>query len=699
MYRGTGRRKSSVAQVVLTPGKGQVLINGKAPLDYFPFATLVQDMEQPLVVTSTKGEFDIKITVRGGGFTGQAGACRLGIARAILSASEDYKKPLRKAGLLTRDARIENTDKMSFNGVSRMVMLDRYSQKDKDLISLKVNDIVITTVKPDPIFPTRGIGIIKEIKGNDYTIEIEDQYVGSIDPTLLKNKSVENVIIKNKYELEKPLELFFEQIAKRVGASLADTEEHEIRKQFTKEFSDELAALNIIPAGRVLYGAGSGSEVTYFNCYVMPFIKDDRTSISHHRAQVTEIMSRGGGVGSNGSTLRPKGAPAKGVGELIRQEANNKLRFEYLSESERKIFKTIIDKKEQFDSEMVKEAQDKISLDAEPGIFFLDQANDMTNAQGYGQKVVATNPCGEQPLAPYSVCNLSAVNLSNFVDKKTKEILYDKLAKTVAVCVRMQDNVIDATPYFLEPNQKQALGIKYGSKESLKIIDKVFETIAISAYKTSIDLAKEKGSFPFLKDRQKFIESGYIKKLPKEIREDILKFGIRNSHLLTVAPTGSTGTMVGCSTGLEPYFAFSYFRSGRLELNPSFKNKELPDYFVSAGELKPEDHVNVQCYKVEQVEDIYMQLYKGGAKGGTVYVDGSRDSQVLSLENVDNSVEDASNTLQPLEEKNVPKKITQEQKIGNDVGDLCPMCTIGTLIEAAGCITCGACGAQLKCGL
>jgi len=131
----------------------------------------------------------------------------------------------------------------------------------------------------------------------------------------------------------------------------------------------------------------------------------------------------------------------------------------------------------------------------------------------------------------------------------------------------------------------------------------VFETIATTAYKTSIELAKEKGSFPFLTGktpeetnrlRNAFIETGYMKKMPAEIRSSILENGIRNSHLLTVAPTGSTGTMVGVSTGLEPYFSFSYFRSGRLgkfievnadivqeylEQHPEADNDNLPSWF------------------------------------------------------------------------------------------------------------------------
>jgi ribonucleoside-diphosphate reductase alpha chain len=205
---------------------------------------------------------------------------------------------------------------------------------------------------------------------------------------------------------------------------------------------------------------------------------------------------------------------------------------------------------------------------AEPGIFFIDNANDMTNAKAYGQKVVATNPCGEQPLAPYSVCNLAAVNLAEMADKETKTVNFEKLKRTVEVGVRMQDNVIEATPYFLEENKKQALSerrvglgvmglhdlliyceTEYGSDEGNKLVDKVFETIATTAYRTSIELAKEKGSFPFLvgntneetnRLREAFVNTGFLKKMPEDVRQSILEHGIRNSHLLTVAPTGKS---------------------------------------------------------------------------------------------------------------------------------------------------------------
>ncbi len=401
---------------------------------------------------------------------------------------------------------------------------------------------------------------------------------------------------------------------------------------------------------------------------------------------------------------------------------------------------------------------------AEPGIFFIDNANDMTNAKAYGQQVVATNPCGEQPLAPYSVCNLAAVNLAEMADKETKTVNFEKLRQTVAVGVRMQDNVIDATPYFLEDNKNQALGerrvglgvmglhdlliyceTEYGSEEGNVLIDKVFETIATTAYETSVELAKEKGSFPFLvgntdvetnRLRQAFTQTGFMQKMPEHVREAILENGIRNSHLLTVAPTGSTGTMVGVSTGLEPYFSFSYFRSGRLgkfievkadivqdylDRHPEADPDQLPSWFVSAMELSPEAHADVQCviqrwidssisktvnapkgYSVEQVEKVYERLYRGGAKGGTVYVDGSRDSQVLTLKAEENTVDEFETNVEKAHVvlvDTISDLRSTDVTIGSEVGNTCPVCRKGKVKEIGGCNTCTNCNAQLKCGL
>ncbi len=811
--------------------------------------------------------------------------------------------------------KIDNNMKLSRDGVSRLVMLDRYSQKDQSLKTLKVGDLVLTLVKQDDKYPTKGIGVVTKLGRTKVSIKLEEEFWGS-----LTGKELETgTIVRSKHDTAKPLEIYFEQIANRVGTSLAQQEiTQEAKDKWSTKISKEISDLNIIPAGRVLFGAGSGFNVTYFNCFVMPYIEDSRTGISRHREKVMEIMSRGGGVGTNGSTLRPRGASAKGVGgkssgavswlndianlthlveqggsrrgaqmimladwhpdilefmiskmqnsnilkhlknnspyEYIRKLASEKLTFKSLSTHSidviEKLFKQENQKLSQESRKIIKNsgvwevnnpeflsganisiaisddfmkavkedtdwdlkfpdidnlnAEDKAFYDekwheigdvrewealgkpvkihltlkakilwdlinfcatysAEPGVFFIDTANSMTNAKAYGQKVVCTNPCGEQPLAPFSVCNLAALNLANFVNQKTGAILFEKLKDSVRTCVRMQDNVIDATPYFLEENSVQALGERrlgmgimglhdmliwagerYGSQSANKLIDKVMKCITETGYLYSIELSKEKGSFPFLKDRENMINTGFIKNLNSKIKEGILKYGIRNSHILTIAPTGSTGTMVGVSTGLEPYFAFKYYRSGRLgkfmEVNQKIvqdwaeihnydvDKKGLPNIFISAMELSPEEHVSVQLiiqkwvdssisktvnapkgYTVSQVEEIYSQLYNGKAKGGTVYVDGSRESQILTLNNEEN---DLSNT-KVIDDNNNEEQINElnekidgnlrgskmNRTIGVEIDNLCPICNEGVIKEIGGCNSCVNCGVQLKCGL
>ena len=202
--------------------------------------------------------------------------------------------------------------------------------------------------------------------------------------------------------------------------------------------------------------------------------------------------------------------------------------------------------------------------------------------------------------------------------------------------------------------------------------------------------------------------------------------------------------MVGVATGLEPYFSFTYYRSGRLgkfievkaeivkeylEANPGVDENNLPEWFKSSMELSAEAHADVQCiiqkwidssisktvnapkgYGVEQVQKVYERLYRGGAKGGTVYVDGSRDTQVLTLKaeeaNSDEQLEFEElkqtedqvkrqvvlvDTIKPLTDTDVT--------IGSEVGNTCPVCRQGTVEEMGGCNTCTNCGAQLKCGL
>ena len=202
---------------------------------------------------------------------------------------------------------------ITHKGVSRLVMIDRYSFKDTAKKTLKVGDFVVLTVKQDPKFPARGLGFIQSINEDAKTAQIliEEEYRGALETV---EEQGSGVITRSLDVIEKPLEIYYEQIAMRNATGLAAVEKTaEKRQQAFEQFYEQLVSMKFIPAGRVIYGAGSNTDVTFFNCYVMPFIADSREGISDHRKQVMEIMSRGGGVGTNGSTLRPRNTLARGV--------------------------------------------------------------------------------------------------------------------------------------------------------------------------------------------------------------------------------------------------------------------------------------------------------------------------------------------------------------------------------------------------
>ena len=284
----------------------------------------------------------------------------------------------------------------------------------------------------------------------------------------------------------------------------------------------------------------------------------------------------------------------------------------------------------------------------------------MSNSWYYAP-IRCTNPCGEQGLPDWGVCNLGSVNLSAFV--KDNHVDWDGLGQTVRYAVRFLDNIIDTTPYFFEENRTRQtserriglgtmglaemlirLKIRYGSTESLEFLDELYKFLTLEAYGASCDISAEKGPFPLF-DAGKYLESGYIRSLPEQIREKIAASGIRNVTLLTQAPTGSTGTMVGTSTGIEPYFFWEWERKGRMgshieqiDVYKEWKDENdghpLPDYFVTAMDLSPEDHIRVQAaiqrwvdssisktsntpnsYTIEQTRKLYELMYDLGCKG------------------------------------------------------------------------------------
>lgn len=162
---------------------------------------------------------------------------------------------------------------LSHKGVSRLVMLDRYAFKDTEKRTLQKGDFVVLTIKEDPKFPARGLGFVEELhyELNKATVAVHEDYVGVLDT---EEERESGMIVRSLDVIEKPLEVFYEQIARRNARGLADVEKTEGEKKYWEDrFYNELSSLNFVPAGRVLYGAGADTEVTYFNCYVMPFPK------------------------------------------------------------------------------------------------------------------------------------------------------------------------------------------------------------------------------------------------------------------------------------------------------------------------------------------------------------------------------------------------------------------------------------------
>lgn len=316
---------------------------------------------------------------------------------------------------------------------------------------------------------------------------------------------------------------------------------------------------------------------------------------------------------------------------------------------------------------------------AEPGVVFMEYYNQMSNSW-YFNPIICTNPCGEQGLPGWGVCNLSAVNLSKFYDAENHDVDWADLATTTRYSVRFLDNVIDKTPYHFpenEANQKLErrvglgtmglaelmikLNIRYGSPESLEFLDKLYGFMAREAYLASAEIAGVKGSFQAF-DTDKYLQSGFMRNITEvypEVGESIRKHGMRNVTVITQAPTGSTGTMVGTSTGIEPYFAFKYYRQSRLGYDEQFvpiaqewleahPGEELPEYFVTSMDLSAKDHIRAQAaiqrwvdssisktancpsdFTVEETAELYEMAFDLGCKGVTIYRDGSRDIQVL----------------------------------------------------------------------
>lgn len=583
----------------------------------------------------------------------------------------------------------------------------------------------------------------------------------------MKLTGIAEKVFLDRYSLKDkkgvPMEKKPEEMWMRMAKAVSSVEKKGKQKKWEKDFYSILKDFKYVPGGRILSGAGTGFAVSFYNCFVIPSPQDSRGGILETLRQMVEIMARGGGVGINLSSLRPRGERVNKVNgfssgpcnwaelfsvatkDIIQQGGTRRgalmlMLWDWHPDIEEFItvkqdlhringanlslcvsdsFMEAVEKDADWpllfpdtkdpeydakwdgDLEAWKKMGKKIIVhkivkarkiwdliaeaawkSAEPGVVFMERYNKMYNNY-YWNKIIAVNPCGEEGLPQWGVCNLGSINLSALVKgndiDRAGTFDFAALKKIAKIAVRFQDNIVDMDPYVfpgikktqLEGERRIGLGtmglgdtliklhMRYGSPESLEFIEKVYKTIKDEAYKASAENAREKGSFAKF-DRKLYLAGKFVSQVSEESKKAIKKYGIRNSLLLMQAPTGSTSLMAGTSSGIEPVYEFEFMRHDRLgdhvirhhlyeewfkkhEHEIKDKKVQKPDWFVSANDLTPEDHVRVQAaiqkhvdasisktvnapktHTVEDVKRLYTLAYKLGCKGIAYMRDGSR---------------------------------------------------------------------------
>jgi ribonucleoside-diphosphate reductase alpha chain len=525
------------------------------------------------------------------------------------------------------------------------------------------------------------------------------------------------------------------QIWDRVARAMASVEEDS--ETWYHRFFSLLIDFKFIPGGRVMHGAGRDDarrKPTLSNCYVIPIREDSLEGIYSCLRESAMVFRTGGGVGTDLSILRPKGATVNATVDaspgctafmnLLSESTNavsqagrrgalmltlrvdhpdiddfitikndaNRTKVQYANISvliTHEFMRAVMDDTD-FDlrwggkvyrtvraRELWGTINKNAHASAEPGIIFWDTMREYHNVE-YANPLTSTNPCGEQPLASYTACNLGNLNLLKFVHEDGT-FDYDDLAESTRVATRFLDDVIeynmpnhafDRIEKAVSSDRRVGLGItgladalivmglRYDSDEALDAVEKIMQTICYYSYETSIDLAQEKGSFPLF-DWEGLSKSKFIQSLPKQMQGKIREHGLRNSTLITVPPVGTGSIVAQTSSGVEPIFCTSYTRRVKQADGVSFTeykvyhplvrdlfgdDEELPDHVVTSHDIDPYFRVKMQGViqrytdssisstinlaadtSVETVADIYVTAYKEGLKGVTVYREGSRE--------------------------------------------------------------------------
>ena len=509
------------------------------------------------------------------------------------------------------------------------------------------------------------------------------------------------------------------------------------------QFRHALDDFRFLPAGRILSGAGTGRNVTLFNCFVMGTIPDSLSGIFDMLKEAALTMQQGGGIGYDFSTIRPKGSRVAGVdadasGPLSFMDVWDAMCRTIMSAGSRRgammgvmrdhhpdilsfieakrdrdrlrmfnlsvlVSDALIDAVDEdadwplhfdgtvYDTIRARDLWDAImraTYDfAEPGVIFIDRIN-RTNNLAWLEEIAATNPCGEQPLPPYGACLLGSVNLSRFVAEPfspSARLDLDAVRSCVATAVRMMDNVIDVSNFPLRKQKEEAVnkrrlglgvtglgdalimsGIRYGSPEAVEAVGAWLGAITNEAYRTSAMLASEKGAFPLF-EAEHYLKTPMVQALDADVQALIAEHGIRNSHLTSIAPTGTISLLANnTSGGVEPVFGYTFNRRvlqtdgthvdeevqdyAYLAFRELFgSDAELPDYFVEADGLTPREHVIMQAAAQKWIDssisktinlphdidfdafkDVYRLAYDQGCKGCTTYRPNDTTGAVLS---------------------------------------------------------------------